>query len=386
MLAANVCSADFIARAKHPSLYRVHEGPTPEKKTLLQNYLRALGLGLCDQRRPEARRVPGDRGGDQGPARRGADPPRCCCARCSRRSTPARTAATSASPTRPTPTSRARSGAIPTCSCTASSRRCSRAGAIRSARLPRRRRRRRTAWRGPRRRPRTPSSAPSPRRRWCRAASSRPGKSPARTAAPTSAAPTRRRATSRPGSSAATCASTSARSSAARSRAVTSFGLFVMLDGLYVEGLVHVTELGGEYFRFDEVRQELRGERIGAALRRRHPRAGAGEPGRSRRPQDRLPHGARRRGCGRAAARRVATRRSSAPRRRRARPSPSRRPTASSRRRPRRRSAARSGSALRPVRASKSAVRKTASATRPLARHDAALSAFTFHRRERDQR
>ena len=46
MLAANVCSADFIARAKHPSLYRVHEGPTPEKKTLLQNYLKALGLGL----------------------------------------------------------------------------------------------------------------------------------------------------------------------------------------------------------------------------------------------------------------------------------------------------------------------------------------------------
>ncbi|MEO7115488.1 MAG: ribonuclease R, partial [Caldimonas sp.] len=26
---------------------------------------------------------------------------------------------------------------------------------------------------------------------------------------------------------------------------------------------VHVTELGGEYFRFDEVRQELRGERSG---------------------------------------------------------------------------------------------------------------------------
>jgi ribonuclease R len=44
---------------------------------------------------------------------------------------------------------------------------------------------------------------------------------------------------------------------------VTSFGLFVQLDGLYVEGLVHITELGGEYFRFDEVRQELRGERSG---------------------------------------------------------------------------------------------------------------------------
>jgi ribonuclease R len=45
--------------------------------------------------------------------------------------------------------------------------------------------------------------------------------------------------------------------------AVTSFGLFVQLDGLYVEGLVHITELGGEYYRFDEIRQELRGERSG---------------------------------------------------------------------------------------------------------------------------
>jgi ribonuclease R len=45
--------------------------------------------------------------------------------------------------------------------------------------------------------------------------------------------------------------------------AVTSFGLFVTLDTLYVEGLVHITELGGEYFRYDERRQELRGERTG---------------------------------------------------------------------------------------------------------------------------
>ena len=44
---------------------------------------------------------------------------------------------------------------------------------------------------------------------------------------------------------------------------VTSFGLFVTLDSMYVEGLVHITELGGEYFRFDEARQELRGERTG---------------------------------------------------------------------------------------------------------------------------
>ncbi len=43
----------------------------------------------------------------------------------------------------------------------------------------------------------------------------------------------------------------------------TSFGLFVTLDAMYVEGLVHVTELGGDYYKFDEIRQELRGERTG---------------------------------------------------------------------------------------------------------------------------
>ena len=45
--------------------------------------------------------------------------------------------------------------------------------------------------------------------------------------------------------------------------AVTSFGIFVTLDAMYVEGLVHITELGGEYYRYDEARQELRGERTG---------------------------------------------------------------------------------------------------------------------------
>ena len=44
---------------------------------------------------------------------------------------------------------------------------------------------------------------------------------------------------------------------------VTTFGIFVTLDAMYVEGLVHITELGGDYFRFDEARQELRGERSG---------------------------------------------------------------------------------------------------------------------------
>ena len=54
MLAANVCAAEFIATAEHPSLYRVHEGPTPEKRLALQNQLKALGLGmhLSDEPKP----------------------------------------------------------------------------------------------------------------------------------------------------------------------------------------------------------------------------------------------------------------------------------------------------------------------------------------------
>jgi ribonuclease R len=44
MLAANVCSADFILQAKHPAVFRVHEGPTPEKRETLRNYLKAMGV------------------------------------------------------------------------------------------------------------------------------------------------------------------------------------------------------------------------------------------------------------------------------------------------------------------------------------------------------
>ncbi|HZV66723.1 MAG TPA: RNB domain-containing ribonuclease, partial [Telluria sp.] len=44
---------------------------------------------------------------------------------------------------------------------------------------------------------------------------------------------------------------------------VTTFGIFVQLDALYVEGLVHITELGTDFFQYDEARHELRGERTG---------------------------------------------------------------------------------------------------------------------------
>jgi len=49
--------------------------------------------------------------------------------------------------------------------------------------------------------------------------------------------------------------------------AVVPFGIFVVLDDLYVEGLVHVSELGSEYFLFNEALHELRGERTGLRYR-----------------------------------------------------------------------------------------------------------------------
>ena len=44
---------------------------------------------------------------------------------------------------------------------------------------------------------------------------------------------------------------------------VTAFGLFILLDEVYVEGLVHVSALGNEYFHFDPERHLLKGERTG---------------------------------------------------------------------------------------------------------------------------
>ncbi|ALG68558.1 ribonuclease R [Beggiatoa leptomitoformis] len=49
--------------------------------------------------------------------------------------------------------------------------------------------------------------------------------------------------------------------------AVTSFGLFVELEGVYVEGLVHVTALRNDYYHYDPAGQCLRGERTGTIYR-----------------------------------------------------------------------------------------------------------------------
>ena len=48
---------------------------------------------------------------------------------------------------------------------------------------------------------------------------------------------------------------------------VTSFGLFISLDDLYVEGLVHISELGKDYFQFDAAKHQILGERTGQRYR-----------------------------------------------------------------------------------------------------------------------
>jgi ribonuclease R len=262
MLAANVCSADFIARAKHPALYRVHEGPTPEKKTLLQNYLRALGhvLGISDEPKPAE---------DQ--------------------------AIAAATKDRPDAAQihqmllRSMQQAIYT------SKNIGHFGLAYDAYThftsPIRRypdllvHRVIKALLESRRYPIGARAEGEPARKARLAKSAKTAKN----ARPGAALP----APLVPGGELEACEIAGAHCSANERRAdeasrdveawlkcrymrehlgeefggavsaVTSFGLFVQLDGLYVEGLVHVTELGGEYFKFDEVRQELRGERSG---------------------------------------------------------------------------------------------------------------------------
>jgi ribonuclease R len=49
--------------------------------------------------------------------------------------------------------------------------------------------------------------------------------------------------------------------------AVTGFGIFVALDDFYVEGLVHISELGQDYFHFDPAKHQLLGDRSGRRYR-----------------------------------------------------------------------------------------------------------------------
>lgn len=52
MLAANVCAAELLAKAGIPALYRVHEGPAQERLENLRAYLGELGLSLTGGDQP----------------------------------------------------------------------------------------------------------------------------------------------------------------------------------------------------------------------------------------------------------------------------------------------------------------------------------------------
>ena len=255
MLAANVCAADFIAGAKHPSLYRVHEGPTPEKKTLLQNYLKALGLGLSISDDPKPREYQQIAAATKD--RVDAEQIHSMLLRSMQQAI--YTASNSGhfglayeaythftSPIRRYPdllVHRVIKAIL------GSKRYLLSKGMVESM-------------------PPARSMGKSPKQ-------AKPAKAVTLTAegevwevagAHCSANERRADEASRDVEAWLKCRYMRehlGEEYSGRVSAATSFGLFVQLDGLYVEGLVHITELGGEYYRFDEVKQELRGERTG---------------------------------------------------------------------------------------------------------------------------
>ncbi len=263
MLAANVCSADFLAQAQHPGLFRVHEGPTPEKREILRQYLRSLGLGLsvsedphtrefqqialATRERPDAQQIhtmllrsmqqaiytPVNSGHFglayeaythfTSPIRRYPD---LLVHRVIKAILDERRYAL---PALPTP------GQAQADLTRRLSKRKSEPGAQQAA---------------------------APRVRM------NPREQQACDAAGLHCSANKRRADEASRDVEAWLKCKYMREHLGEEYAgvvssATSFGLFVTLDSLYVEGLVHITELGGEYFRFDEVRQELRGERTG---------------------------------------------------------------------------------------------------------------------------
>ncbi|WP_459949246.1 ribonuclease R [Denitratisoma sp. agr-D3] len=55
MLAANVCASEFLHEHEQDTLYRVHEGPTPERLTKLRDFLGTFGLPLGGGEKPSAK-------------------------------------------------------------------------------------------------------------------------------------------------------------------------------------------------------------------------------------------------------------------------------------------------------------------------------------------
>jgi len=54
MLAANVCASKFLLKNKIPALYRIHDGPSVEKLQSVRNFLKILGLKLGGGKTPSS--------------------------------------------------------------------------------------------------------------------------------------------------------------------------------------------------------------------------------------------------------------------------------------------------------------------------------------------
>ena len=261
MLAANVCSADFIAQGRQPGLFRVHEGPTPEKKELLRAYLKATGLGLSisDDPRPGEFQAIANATKD----RPDAQQIHAMLLRSMQQAiyTPINSGHFGlafdaythfTSPIRRYPdllvhrvikailaNSKYQLPVLPTPGEAHAklARRLEKGMASRSDESGQK-----------------PKKASADMQAW--------------QAAGMHCSANERRADEASRDVEAWLKCKYMREHLGEEyggvvSAVTGFGIFVTLDAMYVEGLVHITELGGEYYRFDEARQELRGERTG---------------------------------------------------------------------------------------------------------------------------
>ena len=263
MLAANVCSADFIQQGKHPGLFRVHEGPTAEKKDILRNYLKALGLGMSisdDPHTSEFQKI-----AQATKDRPDAQQIHTMLLRSMQQAiyTPVNSGHFGlayeaythfTSPIRRYPDLLVhrviksillgRKYQLPQLPVPGEAH----------AKLTKRLEKNKAA--------KGASDANAPRVRMSAADQQ------AWEAAGLHCSANERRADEASRDVEAWLKCKYMREHLGEEyggvvSAATSFGIFVTLDALYVEGLVHITELGGEYFRFDELRQELRGERTG---------------------------------------------------------------------------------------------------------------------------
>ena len=249
MLAANVCAAEFIQQSKHPSLYRVHEGPTPEKRLALQDQLRALGVGLSISDDPKPAEM-------QAIANAVRDRPDAAQIHM--------LLLRSMQQAIYTPINSGHFGLA--------------FGAYTHFTSPIRRypdllvhRTIKAVLAGKRYHVDAglaDEAAQHPVRKGGKAPKAHANEGPAWEAAGVHCSGNERRA-----DDASRDVEAWLKTRYMRDRlgevfmgtvsGVAAFGLFVQLDALYVDGLVHITELGGEYYKFDEVRQELRGERTG---------------------------------------------------------------------------------------------------------------------------